>query len=117
MPFAWGSNDCLLFAADAVEACTGLDLAAKWRGQYADAVGAARMLHAGGGVAGFCSEHLGQEIRPALAQPGDIGIVLSGGRECAGVCGGPVWLAPGEHVLLAFPRSVVQRAWRLPGGE
>lgn len=32
MPFAWGSNDCLIFAADAVKEMTGTDPAAQWRG-------------------------------------------------------------------------------------
>jgi hypothetical protein len=33
-PFAWGSNDCALFAADAVHAMTGVDLGADFRGKY-----------------------------------------------------------------------------------
>ena len=39
-PFAWGQNDCALFAADAVHAITGQDLGASFRGKYADAAGA-----------------------------------------------------------------------------
>lgn len=31
VPFAWGSNDCRLFAADAVQAMTGVDHAAELR--------------------------------------------------------------------------------------
>jgi hypothetical protein len=33
-PFAWGANDCALFAADAVQAMTGKDLGAAFRGKY-----------------------------------------------------------------------------------
>lgn len=40
-PFAWGQNDCALFAADAVHAMTGEDLGAAFRGNYHDAGGAA----------------------------------------------------------------------------
>lgn len=36
MPFAWGSNDCALFAADAVCAITGVDLGEPFRGRYDD---------------------------------------------------------------------------------
>ena len=35
MPFRWGQNDCALFAADAVAAVTGVDLAERWRGLWA----------------------------------------------------------------------------------
>ncbi len=34
VPFAWGSNDCISFAADAVMALTGVDPLAAWRGSY-----------------------------------------------------------------------------------
>jgi len=33
-PFAYGTHDCALFAAGAVEAMTGVDLAKDWRGAY-----------------------------------------------------------------------------------
>jgi hypothetical protein len=35
-PFAWGSHDCALFAADGVLAITGIDIAADFRGKYTD---------------------------------------------------------------------------------
>lgn len=34
MPFEWGNHDCALFAADAVEAMTGIDPASDFRGNY-----------------------------------------------------------------------------------
>jgi hypothetical protein len=43
-PFAWGANDCALFAADAVLAFTGTDLGADFRGKYADHAGAVAMM-------------------------------------------------------------------------
>jgi hypothetical protein len=39
-PFAWGANDCALFAADAVNAMTGTDLGASYRGKYTTQAGA-----------------------------------------------------------------------------
>jgi hypothetical protein len=38
-PFSWGVNDCALFVADAIEAMTGTDIAADFRG-YTDEAGA-----------------------------------------------------------------------------
>ena len=39
-PFAWGVNDCALFAADGIRAITGVDIAADFRGKYSDEAGA-----------------------------------------------------------------------------
>ena len=43
-PFEWGKFDCCLFVADAVEAMTGTDFAAPFRGRYTTATGSARAL-------------------------------------------------------------------------
>ncbi len=45
-PYRWGSNDCCLFAADAVEALTGVDVAAEFRGRYTTKRGAFAMIRA-----------------------------------------------------------------------
>lgn len=45
-PFAWGSNDCALFAADAVHAFTGEDLGAAFRGKYSTQEEAAAVMQA-----------------------------------------------------------------------
>lgn len=43
-PFAWGRNDCVTFAADAVQAMTGIDPIASIRGTWHDEVSARRAL-------------------------------------------------------------------------
>ena len=50
MPFAWGENDCCLWAADAVLIQTGQDPAATWRGTYATEAEAVALLASLGGV-------------------------------------------------------------------
>ncbi len=47
-PFAWGELDCALFAADAVQAITGVDLAADFRGKYSDQAGAEAAVKSAG---------------------------------------------------------------------
>lgn len=47
-PYAWGALDCCLYSADLIEAVTGVDLAAGFRGTYADEAGAQRILEAHG---------------------------------------------------------------------
>jgi hypothetical protein len=111
--FAWGSQDCVLLAADCVDACTGVDPAASWRGTYSDALGAARLVQQLGGLAAIAAAHCGPEIAPALAQPGDIGLAANDGRECLVVCGGGMWHAPGIAGVVALHPQQVLRAWRL----
>lgn len=43
-PFAWGSNDCVMFAADAVKLMTDVDPASASRGKYKTETGAKRHL-------------------------------------------------------------------------
>lgn len=47
-PFAEGQHDCALFAAGAVKAMTGRDLAAEWRGRYTTTRGGIRILRKAG---------------------------------------------------------------------
>lgn len=47
-PYAWGQNDCALFAADLVRAVTGQDFGKPFRGAYTDEAGAQAMLAAHG---------------------------------------------------------------------
>ena len=102
-----------MFAADCVQACTGVDPAVDMRGTYSDAIGAARTVDALGGLAAIAAAHAGPEVPVALAQPGDIGMLLNGGRECLGVCLGQMWQAPGAECLCVLPAAQVLRVWRL----
>lgn len=115
-PFAWGTQDCALFAADCVSACTGVDPAADVRGTYTDALGAARVVSSHGGLAALAADRLGAEVSPGLAQPGDVGLLLNEGRECLAVCTGTAWHAPGAAGLCALGPDQAMRAWRVGGG-
>lgn len=42
--FAWGTHDCCLLVADAINAMTGTDLAAPYRGKYTDAASAVKLI-------------------------------------------------------------------------
>lgn len=82
-PFAWGANDCALFAADAVLAITGVDLGAGFRGKYSDQAEAEAMMQSTCGspdalaLAAFLCSRAGFTAWPhvAFAQRGDV-IVL-----------------------------------------
>ena len=67
MPFAWGSNDCCMFAADCVLLLTGKDFA-EFRGEYEDARRAAELLLQVGGVEAIATRKLGDPIPWQMAQ-------------------------------------------------
>lgn len=110
-PFAWGSNDCATFAADAVLATTGVEylgvLRGAWRtGQQADAY-----LQQQHGLAAAVSARLGRPRRNAHQ-------VVRGAVVCAaiplptlGVLLGSTWCAPGQAGLVFRPASEVRLAW------
>ena len=111
-PFAWGTHDCCLWAADAVLATTGRDLAGDLRGTYRTAGQAAEVLHRHGGVVGLAVARLGPVVPAALAQPGDVGLITVDHRHTLAVCGGAHFLAAGSAGLVSIPAAQVIRAWR-----
>ena len=78
-PFAWGVNDCCLFAADWVLRRTGVDPAEALRGRYDSESGAQALLRRKGGLARVVSACLGQQPlhEPLRATTGDI-VMLDG---------------------------------------
>ena len=116
MPLRWGTHDCCLFAADAVQACTGHDPAADIRGTYRTQAEAAQVLQRLGGVVEIAIARAGPVVRTAHAAAGDIGVIPAGPANPWGpalvVCGGPHWLAAGTAGLVSHPTASVLRAWR-----
>ncbi|TPE47222.1 DUF6950 family protein [Amaricoccus solimangrovi] len=75
-PFAYGGLDCALFAAGAVAAMTGTDLAAEFRDSYTTLTGGVRALRREGYMdhVDMARAHFA-EIPPSLAQVGDLAVV------------------------------------------
>ena len=115
-PFAWGSNDCCLFASDAILAITGEDLAHTVRGTYQSALGAGRILKAAGGVSGLVEASGLPEHALMLSQRGDLILAHMDGEETLGVCvGASVAFAAGAG-LTFYPLSECSRSWRVGRG-
>lgn len=76
-PIDWGVHDCGVgLASRAIEAMTGVDIAAQWRGRYGSATAALRMLRDDGFVdleALVCS--LLPAVHPSTGQIGDIALM------------------------------------------
>jgi hypothetical protein len=121
-PFAWGGNDCALFAADAIEAITGIDIAADFRGRYRTEASAWKAIakvcngttveHA----AAYCAEKFGlvEWEHPLMARRGDLVVFEDApGHTIAGVVhlNGRQLISVGEDGWKRFPITQVKRAW------
>lgn len=113
-PFQWGVHDCALWGADVMEAQTGADFGAPFRGKYSDAEGAAEALRTfgAGTLIKTFDRHL-ERIAPAFAGRGDL-VAKGRGRTAAiGVCIGSEALFVGDDGLVRVPRSEWAAAWRV----
>lgn len=112
IPFKWAVHDCCTFAADAVKAITGTDPMADLSGTYHNALQAARVLRAEGGLPAAVSKRLGFGKLPALAQRGDVILFnMRGHGSALGICTGPLFAAPGENGMEFFSMEAAQVAW------
>lgn len=109
-PCVWGKSDCLLTVADAVEAITGTDPAADIRGKYRSMPGAYKLIKARG-FSDVASVLAGQfeEIAPALAQRGDIGVY----EKTAGYFCEYGFAVKGDDGLRFIPRTMAERAFKV----
>lgn len=76
--FAYGEHDCCLHAADCIEAVTGDDVAAAWRGQYSDE-GGGMVLAKARSLAQLAARFL-PPIDRAFARRGDVALAPIGER-------------------------------------
>lgn len=122
MPFVWGKSDCALFAADGIEAITGVDIAADFRGKYSDETGAMALIKqvTGGSsvadAAAYCAEKhgLAEWDKPLLAQRGDLVVAKQGRALISGLVHltGQI-VAAGEKGLMIMPITTVERSWHV----
>jgi hypothetical protein len=121
-PFKWGEHDCCLFAADAIQAITGVDIASDFRGRYSDqasALDAIKSVTGGTTVedaAVYCATKAGlpELPHPNFAHRGDLVLLNDAGQLIAGVIGlNSKPLSAGEKGMKSLPLSSVKRAWRV----
>jgi hypothetical protein len=117
MPFAWGSNDCCLFAADCIKVLTGLDLAEDLRGTYDSDLSAARVLKEFEGVEQIavtrCAEHGFSEVPVSFAQRGDLLLVVTERGPTLAICTGIRCTAPTESGRVETPTLEASRCWHI----
>jgi hypothetical protein len=118
-PFAWGTNDCALFAGACVLAVTGEDFRAPYIGTYDSAVSCARRIARDGhkDVADLVLSILGpeSEIHPSRARRGDLAVIPSDGAigTTIGVFDHERIGAVGLTGYATVPRASAQRAFKV----
>jgi hypothetical protein len=95
--FQEGQHDCALFAAGAVAAMTGTDIAQGWRGRYRSTAGGMRVLRRMGFAdhVALVAHHF-DEIAVVQACPGDIAVV-------DGPDGAALGIVQGEFIYVLRP--------------
>lgn len=114
IPYAWGTNDCALFAADAVQAVRGDDPISDLRGQWHDEASAMALLESLGGLIGFMDSRFKRRQTAALAQRGDVVMVrMDDGSPSLAVVDVTYCAAPADLGLLYIPTTHARIAWEV----
>lgn len=111
-PFAWGANDCTVFAADCIEALTGVKVLPDLR-DYATERQAARLTKTHGGLVGIATAALGEPIPVLAAGIGDVVLSRAGERDMLAICNGGTCIAPGADGIVHLGMSTATMAWRV----
>lgn len=112
-PFRPGSHDCALFVAGAVEAMTGADLAAQWRGYKSLEEGRERLSEAGYGDHVSLVASLFNEVAPSFAQVGDIVVLPADTGASLGIVQGEGVYCLTPAGLAVVSRMLAERAFRV----
>jgi hypothetical protein len=115
--FAWCTNDCCTFAANAVLAMTGADPMSTLRTRYATQQGAARLVARAGGLHPLVCQYLGAPMQHTLtARRGDVVQIAlddADGPAALGICTGTHIAAPGPAGMVWLPITAATAAWRV----
>lgn len=110
-PFAYGQHDCALFAAGAIQAMTGTDLAADYRGRYNGLEQGLRLV--GTSHLQILRQHF-EPIPASFAGVGDIALMGEPGFPALGIFEGEHVLVLRDDGLGRMPRAEVTEAFRVP---
>lgn len=115
-PFVPGRHDCALFAAGGVEAMTGEDFAADYRGRYKTLAGGYRLLKKRGFEShADLAASIFEEIHPSQAMVGDIAAVDGDGGIALGIVQGEgVYVLSPEGRIDTVPLLSATRAFMVP---
>ena len=112
MPFAWGSNDCITFCADAVHAITGARVLPPV--DWTDEASALVAFEAAGGRVAAITGALGRPSQSWMeARRGDIALAEQGEVIVTMLCIGPHLCGPGVNGLEFKSTRAARLVWRV----
>jgi hypothetical protein len=120
--FKYGARDCCLFTAGCIEAMTGIDIAAWFRGRYSTRKESLALVEERTGKASIqavieyvAAEHGFQPVPVSLAQRGDMVLIGKGARAVVGVVslsGLDVMCLTGNQIVRVALKNATY-AWRV----
>lgn len=95
-PFAWGTNDCLTYCADAILAMTDVDILGEDRGTWANSTEAWAFVERVGGFDQYLAERLRPLQSSLTVKRGDVGLVPAEPADwpTVALCTGRHWCGP-----------------------
>lgn len=115
LPGVWGTSDCILTVADAVEAVTGKDMAARVRGTYSTPAGAAKLIRRRkcADVEQVLAKYF-KETGRLMALRGDVAsVMLDDGQLAAGYVTEYGVAVKGERGLRFVPQTLIRKAFEV----
>lgn len=115
-PPEWGVSDCLMCAADAIKAVTGIDPLSKFRGKYQTEAGAARKMRQNGceSVKDVFEQYLSLEpINRFSARRGDVGVMIINDEYVAGFICSSGFAVMQPLGLSFFPITEIEQAYKV----
>ena len=113
VPYAWGTQDCVMWAADAALAVSGDDPLGDLRGAWSSEAEAMTVLEAQGGLIAAMDARYPRKDKN-FAQRGDIALIKDAqGQPSLGVCVGQFAAAPGPEEMLLTPMTKARIVWEV----
>ncbi|MBP7548681.1 MAG: hypothetical protein KA761_00225 [Gemmatimonadaceae bacterium] len=109
VPFEWGVNDCSTFAADAVEAVTGV----RPHTPVVESAPAFAALIEKTPIAEIVDGILGERVEPVRAQRGDIVLYDGAHGPTLAVCIGASAASPAPGGIATIPMPFATAAWKV----
>lgn len=112
--FSWATNNGGFWAADCINAMTGVDVAADYRGSFVDELAVKAFLLAQGGLEAFVTGVLGEPLPGVLCVgDGDIVMAETTAGLCLGVCEGAHGIFVSDIGLTRIRLRRCTRAWKV----
>jgi hypothetical protein len=106
MPFEWGRNDCVMFAAGSVEAITGVSLLPDYT--WSDAAEAEDRLKRAGGLKAIVDQRLPRLKNLAYTRRGDIVMLKISAASPDARAVRPLSVFDGDHCLSPGPKGLMR---------